>query len=132
MGFLTVLDGDACRCERACSSIHRVLFTYLVKNVDELLLSVESGVDPPAGLNPLVLSLWLAKKGRWDASHEVAQDIPESDGSWVHAYLHRVEGDIGNARYWYSRAGKPAKGVDDSLDQEWREIATTLLGDQAP
>lgn len=132
MGFLTGLDGDACRCERACSSSHRVLFFKLVKNVDELLLSVESDVDPPAGLPPLVLSLWLAKKGRWDASHEVAQDIHESDGSWVHAYLHRVEGDIGNARYWYSRAGKPAKGVDDSLDQEWREIATTLLGDQAP
>ena len=103
-----------------------------MKTVDELLSSVESDVDPPAGLNPLVLSLWFAQKGRWDASHEVAQDILESDGSWVHAYLHRVEGDIGNARYWYSRAGKPAKGADDSLDQEWREIAAVLLGDQAP
>ena len=103
-----------------------------MKTVDELLSSVESDVDPPAGLNPLVLSLWLAQKGRWDASHEVAQDIHESDGSWVHAYLHRAEGDIGNARYWYSRAGKPAKSADDSLDQEWREIAAVLLGDQAP
>jgi hypothetical protein len=132
MGFLTALDGGACRSERACSSSYRGLVPIKVKTVDELLSSVESDVDPPAGLTPLILSLWLAKKGRWGASHEVAQDIHESDGSWVHAYLHRVEGDIGNARYWYSRAGKPAKGVDDSLDQEWREIAATLLGDQAP
>jgi hypothetical protein len=100
-----------------------------VKTIDALLHSVESNVDPPVGLNPLILSLWLAKKGRWDASHEVAQDIHESDGSWVHAYLHRLEGDIGNARYWYSRAGKPAKSADDSLDQEWCEIVATLLRD---
>jgi hypothetical protein len=132
MGFLTALDGGACRSERACSSSYRGLVPIKVKTVDELLSSVESDVDPPAGLNPLILSLWLAKKGRWDASHEVAQEIHESDGSWVHAYLHRVEGDVGNARYWYARAGKPAKGGDDSLDQEWREIAATLLGDQAP
>ncbi|MBU62775.1 MAG: hypothetical protein CMI26_09760 [Opitutae bacterium] len=103
-----------------------------MKTVDELLRSVEFDIDPPAGLNPLVLSLWLARKGRWDASHEVAQEIDDSDGSWVHAYLHRVEGDIGNAGYWYSRSGKPAKGAGESLDEEWLEIAAVLLGDQAP
>lgn len=103
-----------------------------MKTVDQLLSSVESDAEPPEELSSLLLSLWFARKGRWDDAHELAQEIHESDGSWVHAYLHRVEGDIGNARYWYSRARKPAKGVDDCLDQEWREIAAVLLGDQAP
>ena len=101
-----------------------------MKTVDELLTSVEANDEPPAGLDSSILALWLAKKGRWDASHDVAQDIHDSDGSWIHAYLHRVEGDLGNARYWYNRAGKPAKNGGESLDEEWREIAETLLGNQ--
>ena len=102
-----------------------------MKTVDELLTSVEANDEPPAGLDSSILALWLAKKGRWDASHDVAQDIHDSDGSWIHAYLHRVEGDLGNARYWYNRAGKLAKGGGESGDEEWREIAEVLLVNQA-
>ena len=101
-----------------------------MKTVDELLTSVEANDEPPAGLDSSILALWLAKKGRWDASHDVAQDIHNSEGSWIHAYLHRVEGDLGNARYWYNRASKPVKGGGESLDEEWREIAETFLGNQ--
>lgn len=95
--------------------------------VDELLASVQENDQPPEGLDPKILALWLARKDRWDASHEVAQDIASRDGSWIHAYLHRVEGDLGNARYWYNRAGKPPKGGSESLDEEWREISQDLL-----
>ena len=59
-------------------------------------------------------------------AHDIAQDVESSDGSWVHAYLHRVEGDLGNAGYWYRRANKPVK-TSDNLDEEWTEISRTLL-----
>ena len=99
-----------------------------MKTVDEFLASVEANEEPPVDMDSRILALWLARKDRWDASHDVAQDISSSDGSWIHAYLHRVEGDLGNARYWYSRAGKPAKGGGESLDDEWREISKAILG----
>ncbi|MEX0323270.1 MAG: sialate O-acetylesterase [Puniceicoccaceae bacterium] len=70
--------------------------------------------------NPLIRALELDKAGEWDAAHEIAQDIHTSDGSWLHAYLHRVEGDLGNAAYWYSRAGKPV--AEDSLEEEWARL----------
>ena len=54
-------------------------------------------------------SLWWAKKGNWEKAHNIAQDIATNDGSRIHAYLHRVEGDLGNAAYWYRRAGKCVK-----------------------
>ena len=100
-----------------------------MKTVDELLASAETNDEPPTGLDSCILALWLAKKGRWDASHKVTQEIHSSDGSWIHAYLHRMEGDFGNARYWYSRTGKLPKGDRESLDEEWREIAEVLLAD---
>ena len=80
---------------------------------------------PPADLPPLVLALWHDGRGDWDAAHRVAQDIDTDDAAWVHAYLHRKEGDAGNAAYWYRRAGRPIARV--SLQDEWREIASALL-----
>ena len=59
-------------------------------------------------------------------AHDIAQDVESSNGSWVHAYLHRVEGDLGNAAYWYSRAGRPAKR-DEDMNEEWKEIAQELV-----
>jgi hypothetical protein len=56
----------------------------------------------------------------------VAQDIPDEQGSWIHAYLHRKEGDASNAAYWYRRAGQPV--ATGPHDDEWRRIATALLG----
>lgn len=80
---------------------------------------------PPAGQPPLVQALWHAAKGNWHAAHGIAQNDGGAEGAWVHAYLHRVEGDESNAGYWYNRAGKPH--CRESLDDEWAEIATTLL-----
>lgn len=79
---------------------------------------------PPA-VDSLLQALWHDARGDWDRAHKIAQDIPSSNGSWVHAYLHRKEGDIGNARYWYNRAGKPQS--HQSLEEEWKSIATALL-----
>ena len=80
---------------------------------------------PPAQLPAVLLALWHDRKGDWDAAHKVAQDISDDDGAWIHAYLHRKEGDAGNAAYWYRRAGKPVSRL--SLDDEWDEIAGDLL-----
>jgi hypothetical protein len=79
----------------------------------------------PPGVSPALVALWHDARGDWNASHNVAQDIDEATGSWVHAYLHRKEGDLGNATYWYRRAGKPV--ATDSLDAEWARIVSTLL-----
>ncbi len=82
--------------------------------------------DPPAGLGVALQALWLDGKGDWDGAHELAQRDNRGAGDWVHAYLHRKEGDAGNAAYWYRRAGKPvAKGA---LDEEWAAIVGELLG----
>lgn len=80
---------------------------------------------PPHGINDLLCALWYDAKHDWTAAHGIAQDIETQDGSWIHAYLHRKEGDESNARYWYSRAGKKFPKV--SLQEEWDGIAETLL-----
>ena len=82
---------------------------------------------PPADLPPLLEALWYDARGDWDRAHNIAQDVHSSDGSWIHAYLHRKEGDLGNAGYWYRRAGRPV--ADGSLEEEWEQIATALLRD---
>jgi hypothetical protein len=81
--------------------------------------------SPPADVRGALAALWHERRGDWDRAHEIAQDIAGADGSWVHAYLHRREGDQSNAAYWYRQAGKPvARG---SLDDEWRAIVGTFL-----
>jgi hypothetical protein len=84
---------------------------------------------PPPGLPPALRALWLDARGDWDAAHQTAQDVADASGAWVHAYLHRKEGDQGNAAYWYNRAAKPV--CRDSLAQEWDAIAGALLDDAA-
>jgi hypothetical protein len=81
---------------------------------------------PPAGLTVALAGLWWDAKGEWTRAHESAQQDEGSDGSWVHAYLHRKEGDEGNAAYWYHRAGKPVSR--EPLDGEWLSIIKALLG----
>ena len=81
---------------------------------------------PPNELNLALQALWHEAKGDWDAAHQAAQAQDDEIGAWVHAYLHRVEGDDGNAGYWYRRAGKTHATSD--LKQEWRDIAAALLG----
>ena len=80
---------------------------------------------PPAGLSPALAALWHLARDEWDAAHACAQSDGGRDGCWVHAHLHRVEGDLANAGYWYRRADLPAS--DAPLDEEWESIAAALL-----
>jgi len=84
-----------------------------------------ASASAPAQLPATLVALWHDGKGNWDAAHKVAQEIDDADGAWIHAYLHRKEGDPGNAAYWYRRAAKPVSTL--SLDAEWEEIAEELL-----
>ena len=80
---------------------------------------------PPQSLTLALAALWWDAKGDWTRAHESAQQDEGRNGSWVHAYLHRKEGDQSNATYWYGRAGKPV--CCESLESEWRQIAESLL-----
>ncbi|HLZ06760.1 MAG TPA: hypothetical protein VKR55_32015 [Bradyrhizobium sp.] len=86
-----------------------------------------SNAKPATGLSPPLAALWWAAKGDWDAAHKIVQDEDDANSAWVHAYLHRVEGDPGNAGYWYRRAGQPV--AKDSLEAEWERIASALIGE---
>lgn len=81
--------------------------------------------QPPQELPELLLALWREAQGDWEGAHRIAQGIESSDASWVHAHLHRKEGDLDNARYWYRRTGKPE--CRSSLDEEWEQIARHLI-----
>jgi hypothetical protein len=85
-----------------------------------------NAAEPPASLHLALQALWWDAKGDWNKAHECAQaDEGNSSCDWVHAYLHRKEGDASNARYWYGRAGKPvAKGT---LPEEWRAVVQALI-----
>ena len=80
---------------------------------------------PPPGISVYLQALWHDAKENWDKAHELIQDIPDKPAAWIHAYLHRKEGDIWNSNYWYSKAGK--KRPDISLNEEWQQIVTALL-----
>ena len=87
------------------------------------------GAAPAPGLGAPVAALWWAAKGNWDQAHKLVQDEDTADAAGVHAYLHRVEGDLGNAGYWYRRASKPV--AVGPLQTEWEAIASTLLGSES-
>ena len=84
-----------------------------------------SDAAPAPTLSPSLTALWWAAKGNWDEAHKIVQDESSAEAAWVHAYLHRVEGDLGNAGYWYRQSGQPA--AIDSLEAEWDRIVFTLL-----
>ena len=92
--------------------------------IEEFKASTASAAVP-ADLPPLLRALWHDARGDWDGAHHVAQDVDTADGAWVHAYLHRKEGDAANAAYWYRRARRPV--ATDALDAEWERIARALL-----
>ncbi len=86
---------------------------------------------PPAGCTAALTALWHDGRGNWEEAHRIAQSVDDEDGAWVHAYLHRKEGDSGNARHWYRRACR--KYCDDAMHEEWNQIAAALLATrQAP
>jgi hypothetical protein len=80
----------------------------------------------PESLQPALKAMWEDAKGNWGAAHAIAQAIEDETGSWIHAYLHRKEGELGNAGYWYRRAKQPT--AHDTLDEEWTRIVLRLLG----
>jgi hypothetical protein len=92
-------------------------------SIDEFL-TICQDAQPPAALPDSLLALYWDARGNWDQAHKVAQGIATVDGSLIHAYLHRKEGDPGNARYWYDRAGRPVHR--GTLAEEWRAIAEEL------
>ena len=90
---------------------------------DFIILTKES--EPSDALSGIHLALWHAMKNNWDMAHNIVQDINTETASWIHAYLHRIEGDLGNANYWYNRAGK--KSPTESLEIELNNIIKSVL-----
>jgi hypothetical protein len=81
---------------------------------------------PPAGLGPALEALWWQGRGDWERAHRIVQaEDRDAASAWVHAHLHRAEGDLGNAGYWYRRAGRRA--ARGGLDEEWADIVAALL-----
>ncbi|MCX7868340.1 MAG: hypothetical protein N2322_00155 [Terrimicrobiaceae bacterium] len=81
--------------------------------------------EEPLHLGPALRALWLDARGHWSQAHSAVQDDASPAAAWVHAYLHRKEGDAGNARYWYSQAGRPP--ATGPLEAEWESLAASLL-----
>ncbi|BAP57115.1 hypothetical protein THII_2818 [Thioploca ingrica] len=80
---------------------------------------------PPPQISKVLQALWQDANGQWDIAHRLAQSVNDTTGAWVHAYLHRKEGDLYNASYWYSHANQTMPTI--SLEQEWEEISKALL-----
>jgi hypothetical protein len=93
----------------------------------EFQQSVARDPAPPAVAGAALQALWHDGRGDWEKAHGCAQDDHSRDGSWVHAYLHRKEGDVGNAGYWYARANRPMPATGVTLEAEWAAIAQELL-----
>ena len=91
---------------------------------EEFVSSLQNQTEP-ARLPNLLQALWYDGKGKWDIAHKIAQSVFDENGSWIHAYLHRKEGDLANASYWYSNAGKELPQI--SLVDEWTQITKKLL-----
>jgi hypothetical protein len=91
----------------------------------DLEAAVHARREPTTDAPTLARALWHDATGDWSAAHELAQSVDTADGAWVHAYLHRKEGDLQNAEYWYRRAGKPV--ATSALDDEWAAMVTLLL-----
>lgn len=81
--------------------------------------------EPPSGISLYLKAMWYDAAGRWEMSHNIAQDIPDKNGSWMHAYLHRKEGDAANAGYWYGKAGRTYPAV--SLEEEWTMMVKAFI-----
>jgi len=93
--------------------------------VDAFVRSLDRDEPPPLAM-AMLRAVWHGLRGDWDAAHELAQAQDDAQGAWVHAWLHRVEGDLGNADYWYRRSGRPPRR--DDTREEGLEIARALTG----
>lgn len=88
-----------------------------------LSLCAQDTATPPEELTPELQVLFHSKQGNWESAHDIAQDLPGTNGAWLHAFLHREEGDLWNADYWYQNAGKTTPNEDFSLEKEWKSLA---------
>ena len=93
-------------------------------NFQDFKSSLNTSSSPPS-LSRSLQALWFDGKGDWNQAHDIAQEIRSPEGSWIHAYLHRKEGDEGNAAYWYHRANQPV--CKTSHIEEWETIVKALL-----
>jgi hypothetical protein len=84
-----------------------------------------SANEPPQNSTVYLEALWHDAKGEWEKAHQLIQDVDDKNASWIHAYLHRREGDTSNADYWYGRAGKKRPSV--SLEKEWEEMVAAFI-----
>ena len=100
--------------------------------------SASTDPAPPAHASPALAALWFLAAGEWEAAHDIAQDLATPTGSWLHAIVHLLEGDLSNANYWFTRASRPrfpllpassAHGLPPEIQAEWDLLATTLLAD---
>lgn len=96
-----------------------------IVTLDEFTQLMEKQESCPSSLPKALQALWYDKKGDWDKAHQIVQDASDADSARVHAYLHRKEGDMSNARYWYKRSRHSE--FQASLHQEWEHIAQDLL-----
>ena len=97
-----------------------------MNDLEEFIRHIAEEKNPEEDWSGIIKSLWWGKKGNWEKAHLIAQEIATKHGFWVHAYLHRLEGDSGYAAYWYQLAGKSAK-TNQSLEEEWNEISQAML-----
>jgi len=91
--------------------------------IDEFKKSL--GTPVPGKVSVYLESLWYDGKGDWEKSHNTIQDVEDKNAAWIHAYLHRKEGDIWNADYWYTKAGRKRPSV--SLEEEWESLVSNFL-----
>ena len=96
---------------------------------DAFVLSL-GRAEPPPFATAMLRALWHGLRGEWEAAHELAQAQDDAQGAWVHAWLHRIEGDLANADYWYRRAHRPPRR--DDTRGEGLEIARELIHAMSP
>ncbi len=89
---------------------------------------LECSASRAGNLSPLLHALWHEAHGDWERAHSITQTLETADAAWVHAYLHRKEGDTFNSGYWYRQAGRTA--FTGSLHAEWTALATHLLAQE--
>lgn len=94
---------------------------------DDFISSIKTDDAPPADISPALQALWWDAAGDWEKSHNICQGEQGRQLAWIHGYLHRKEGDLSNAGYWYGRAGKARH--EGSLEEEWERIAKSIFRD---
>lgn len=124
-----MVGGGVARRDEGGIEIKNLSRTLAQMSFAEMRQSLERDAAPPAEWSGALRALWHDARGDWDAAHACAQEDGSRDGSWVHAYLHRKEGDPGNAGYWYARAGRPMPARSVTLGAEWEAMARALAED---